>query len=103
MLVHHLLVPALSRRTDRYLTEVSRQIFTWFDTCQNPPMEPPIAIICRWRPFNLRASGELAVFAAAASGSKTVPSAPTLPFGAIVMAKFGSLLKLSITLRPSPS
>jgi hypothetical protein len=60
-----------------------------------------MAIICKWRPFSLRASGELAVFCAAVSTSKTFPSAPKVPFG--VMLKFGSRLKLSMTLLPMPS
>jgi hypothetical protein len=64
-------------------------------------MEPPIAIICKWRPLSFRASGELAVFCAAVSTSKTFPSAPRLPLG--VMLKLGSRLKLSMTRLPMPS
>jgi hypothetical protein len=73
-------------------------------------MEPPIAIICKWRDFSLLDSGESAVAFAALSTSKTLPSAPTAP--GLVMVALGSLLKLltkrlmrvpALVVRESPS
>jgi hypothetical protein len=61
--------------------------------CFFSPIDPPIAIICRCLPFNLRARGESAVRCAAASTSKTLPSAPRAA-GRVIEA-FGSRLKLS--------
>src|SRR5207248_1833429 len=57
------------------------------------PMDPPIAIICKWRPLSLRASGEFAVLPAAASASNTLPLAPTAPTG--VACWVGSRLKVA--------
>lgn len=60
----------------------------------NQPIEPPMAIICRCRPFSFLARGDSAVALAAASTSKTLPLAPTTPLG--VQLRLGSLRKPSM-------
>ena len=56
-------------------------------------MEPPMAIICRCLPFSFRANGDMAVARAAASASKTLPSAPMKARAESLLD--GSRLKLS--------
>lgn len=63
------------------------------------PIDPPIAIICKCRPFNFRANGDKAVASAAPSTSNTLPSQPSVPCGVMVWICFGSLLKLSMKRR----
>jgi hypothetical protein len=65
------------------------------------PIDPPIAIICRCLPFNLRARGEEAVRCAAASTSNTLPSTPRA--AGLVIEAFGSRLKLSHIRFSNPS
>jgi hypothetical protein len=65
------------------------------------PIDPPIAIICRCLPFNLLARGESAVRCAAASTSKTLPSAPRA--AGLVIEAFGSRLKPSHVRFSNPS
>jgi hypothetical protein len=65
------------------------------------PIDPPIAIICRCLPFNLRARGESAVRCAAASTSNTLPSAPSA--AGLVIEAFGSRLKPSHVRFSNPS
>jgi len=76
------------------------------------PILPPMAIICRWRPFNFLASGEFAVFAAASSKlnvracrscswSCSAGDAPSI-IPCVTLKEFGSRLKLSFHLRNMP-